>query len=428
MIDTSLAPALQGSRPRRAARRRPGDGRRLPPARKTRYRPALRHRAAARGDDRGRSAPPPRWAVLASVGWARRCWAVADEDERRPGPRAPRHARPRLRPGRLDLRAGRTRLQTTGPGLLDVVFERAPSAWAPRPRPALPRVNDRLAEINGLPAARISAARSPSCCPISPRWGRRRARGADRRAADRGRGRATRRPSRARPPVARLVLAGAGAATALIGVGIASSRSPSGAPPSARCARRPTATRRCWSRCRTPARAWSCSSATAAAVRQRRVRAAQRLHVPELAAMESVLDLVGRGRRRGGAAARARGSTRGRPARAPTDPAAARRRARRRRGRRRAARRRGTAAPARGRRARRHRPPPGRDRARAPARPGRDAGRGQRAVRPVARRGADDASVAGLACATWRTRADRVLDAAGDPGAVAVARDEERQA
>ena len=50
--------------------------------------------------------------------------------------------------------------------LLDVVFARAPVGdRAARSRSALLRVNDRLAEINGIAAARHAAGRSASCCP-----------------------------------------------------------------------------------------------------------------------------------------------------------------------------------------------------------------------------------------------------------------------
>ena len=108
---------------------------------------------------------------------------------------------------------------------------------------------------------------------------------------------------------------------------------------------------------------------------------------PELAAMDSVLDLVGEyeqdevrqrvlkrieegfvapGSRSPCAAATAAGSTSRSAARRSTS----------------------RAPPARRRRPQRHRPPAGRGRARAAAGPRRAAGRGERAVRPVARRGA----------------------------------------
>ena len=66
----------------------------------------------------------------------------------------------------------RTRLQSTV-ALLDVIFERAPIGLALLGIDLrYVRVNDRLAEINGLPAERTSAAPSPSCCPTCRRRSR----------------------------------------------------------------------------------------------------------------------------------------------------------------------------------------------------------------------------------------------------------------
>ena len=112
---------------------------------------------------------------------------------------------------------------------------------------------------------------------------------------------------------------------------------------------------------------------------------------PELAALESLYEIVERRRALGGRAARpaAHGAGSRRHDLHGADPAPRRRPADARAGRR-AARDRGPAraAPARRRRARRHRAPARRGRARAAARPLRAAGGGERAVRPVARRGA----------------------------------------
>ena len=62
----------------------------------------------------------------------------------------------------------RARVQSTA-ALLDLVFEHAPVGIALLDTQVrYVRVNDRLAAINGVPAAEHPAARSPSCCPICP--------------------------------------------------------------------------------------------------------------------------------------------------------------------------------------------------------------------------------------------------------------------
>ena len=281
----------------------------------------------------------------------------------------------------------RTRLQRANTelgeavGLLDIVFAHAPVGIALLDRDLrLLRVNDRLAEIAGARPATRSRRFCPTC---RPRCGRT-------RHGSCARGRRSARSRSAGPSATGSRRTGLCAATARRSASASSWRtSPSGARP-ARPARadRPLrgAAARALRRRRGPRRA---RAGRPLRVRQCGVRAAQRLHVPR--ARGDGLDARSRGRVRAGRGSHARaGPDRGGRRRSPGS--------RSRCGAATAswvdleiggtlARRRGP-APARRGRARHHGPPAGRGGARAAAGPGRAAGRGERAVRPLARRGA----------------------------------------
>ena len=145
-------------------------------------------------------------------------------------------------------------------GMLDAVFARAPVGLALYDRDLrLVRINDHLAEINGLPAAeQIGRPVSPRSSRTSRAWSRACARCSRPVAAcrsSRSRARRARHPAcgaSSRSPTG----PSAAAATTRSSASAAwSPRSPSAAPPTAPCASRPRATSRCCARSPRSARA-----------------------------------------------------------------------------------------------------------------------------------------------------------------------------